>query len=224
MPSMPPSTLRVNIPTRNVITMKAKTIPPISKKIGLYVTKDWLVELAIQLTMPAAPISISGSYFIENESNGDHEKEGEQYADNGYPSNRTHPSRNNRVNHTVFLMNAYRLNITYPTKKLASHAMSGKKIRSESVIYHYEFQRPLHYILNIYAWFARGQARKEAFATAESISNRIKRAISTLRQRYTLAESLYQSWLRFEARYLLIAPSSKKQFAKWYSQEDRSGK
>jgi len=190
--------------------------------MGLYVVKDALVELAIQLKMPAAPISISGSYFIENKSNSDHKDQATEYADNGFPTNRVNPGINNRVHHTLFLMNAYKLNITYPTKKVPTEAINGKNIRSEKVIYRYEFPHPRQSILDIYAWFERGRVLEVPFEVIEAISIRTRKMLSKLRPRYRWAESLYQSLSQFEER-LWTTPSSKKQFAEWYSL-NRSGK
>jgi len=219
MESTPPILPPVNIETRAVSTIKASKKPAIRRKIGWYVTNDALVEEAIHPTIPAAPTSILSGYFIKYESDRKHENEGAKYADYGFPTNRVNPGTNYRVHHTLFFMNAYRLRITYPTKKLPITATSGKKIKFEKVIHRRVFPRRHRHSLDIFSSFLLGRGRQVAFELIATAPKRTKRKILRLRRQYKWAESLYQWSSQFAAKYLLITPSSKKRFEAWYSRQ-----
>lgn len=214
MLSISPPVRPVSKATKKVITMKASTRPPTRRKTGEYVVKDWLVLDAIQATIWSAPISILGSNFKENK--GDHKKKanGAKYAYYILSTYCDHPGPCYSVHdHTVLRMKAYNASITYPTKKLATKDTSGKKRRSEKVIYHCVFRHHRRRSLGTAFSSLFYQVPQANTVLKVSVSRRKGKKRSVLRPRTLSAQSLYH-WSLLSLGLLWILSTSKKRFEK----------
>lgn len=201
--STPPAPPPVNNPTRKCITPNASTSPIMRTKIGSYVERFEVVELAIQETMPAAPMSISDCYLIENEGEHEHERDRDENSYHRFSPERENPRPNYGIHsHILFLMNAYRESITNPVRNPRHHAMSGKKIKSEKIIYHRVIQRRLPNIRDIASWFLHDRerlaytlSRREGkYRTGEMHSEPRRRSLSAISLYHSSSLSLACSW------------------------------